>query len=86
MEPGEMGAVGALIAVSMGLMEIVKGAVNKKHPNGNGKITLLENKIEDLSVSQKETDAKVRETLKIVYELREEYRIDKARRQAKEES
>ena len=83
MEPGEMGAIGALIAVSMGLMEVVKTGVHKK--NGNGKITLLENKIEDLVESQKETDTKVRETLKIVYELREEYRIDKARREARGE-
>jgi len=78
-----MGAIGALIAVSMGLMEVVKTGVHKK--NGNGKITLLENKIEDLVESQKETDTKVRETLKIVYELREEYRIDKARREARGE-
>ena len=85
MEPGEMGAIGALIAVSMGLMEVVKTGVNKKYPNGNGKITLLESKIEDLAESQKETDAKVKETLRIVYELREEYRIDKARREAREE-
>ena len=80
-----MGAIGALIAVSMGLMEVVKTGVHKKYPNGNGKITLLESKIEDLAESQKETDAKVKETLRIVYELREEYRIDKARREAREE-
>jgi len=85
MEPGEMGAIGALIAVSMGLMDVVKTGVHKKYPNGNGKISLLEKAIEDLVESQKETDVKVRETLKIVYELREEYRIDKARREAKGE-
>jgi len=84
-ETGAMAGVAGLLAVSMGLIEIVKTTVNKRHPNGNGKITLLESKLEDLAESQKETDVKVRETLKIVYELREEYRIDKARREAKGE-
>ena len=85
METGEMAGVAGLLAVSMGLIEIVKTTVSKRHPNGNGKITLLESKIAALAEDQREKSDKVRETLRIVYELREEYRIDKARRQAKEE-
>ncbi len=76
-----MGAIGALIAISIGLVEVIKVGVKRLNGNGKTKLAVLENRLDMLAEDQKEMSNKVSETLRLVHSLREDYIIDKAKRE-----
>lgn len=78
---GDMGAIGALIAISIGLVEVIKVGVKRLNGNGKTKLAVLENRLDTLAEDQKEMSNKVSETLRLVHSLREDYIIDKAKRE-----
>tara|TARA_R100001163_G_C5031530_1_gene171628 strand:+ start:471 stop:752 length:282 start_codon:yes stop_codon:yes gene_type:complete len=76
--------VGALVIA----LRVIERTHDKKHKNGNSdtRIALLEQQIQDLQTKVEDWGSKTVETLRLVYELREQHKIAQARREAADEA
>ena len=87
MDPESAGMAGIIGAALVAALRIIERTVDQKKSNGSSskldvRISLAEQKLEELKESVDELKEKTVEGLKLMYEFRESYRIDKARSDA----
>ena len=90
MDPESAGIAGIIGAALVAALRIIERTVDQKKGNGPSsklevRISLAEQKMAELKESVDELKDKTVEGLKLMYEFREAYRIDKAKTEAKDE-
>ena len=77
--------VGALV-IALRVIERTHDKKNGNNSNSDTRIALLEQQIQDLQTKVEDWGSKTVETLRLVYELREQHKIAQARREAADEA